>query len=77
MDHNDNSRRDRRGTDKLVAWLRIEALVLLGAFPLIGIVLECFTGWEITAEWVTIYVAGIVAITGLAFGLHHVKRNGT
>lgn len=77
MADNSHGNGDRRHTDRLVAWLRIEALVLLAAFPLIGMILEAVTGWHLTAEWVTIYVAGIVAITGLAFGLHHAKRNGS
>ena len=76
MDNHSGSNGDRRHTDKLVAWLRVEALILLAAFPLVGMILEGCTDWHLTAEWVTIYVAGIVAITGLAFGLHHAKRNG-
>lgn len=37
-------------------WLRWEALVLIGVFPVVAMALECCSCWRLNAEWVAMYM---------------------
>ncbi len=40
-----------------IKWLRGEALVLIGVFPIAALVLECLTTWRLNTEWTALYIA--------------------
>ena len=74
MDSPHSGNGDRRKRDNLLNLARLVAAILIGVVPVVFVIAAVFYDWHLTAEWVSLYVVGIVGGAATLFGLANLKN---